>query len=170
MATMASRLASSCSALKRSATEHLPIITETLTSMYDYTLIDVDKRLDDINLSVFEAAETVFVVMTADLSCLKNVRLILETMDHLGYPAGKVQLVLNRSNAFTGINVKNAEGALKRTIEHQIVNEYRGAISALNTGAPFMFTKADSALGSSMLNFARAVDKPVAATVAVPTR
>ena len=116
-------------------------------AMYDYTLIDVDKRLDDINLGVFEAAETVFVVMTADLSCLKNVRLILETMDHLGYPAGKVQLVLNRSNAFTGINVKNAEGALKRTIEHQIVNEYRGAISALNSGAPFMFTKADSALG-----------------------
>ena len=74
-----------------------------------------------------------FVVMTADLSCLKNVRLVLETIGHLGYEAGKVQLVLNRSNAFTGINVKNAEGALKRTIDHQIVNEYRGAISALNT-------------------------------------
>ena len=72
--------------------------------------------------------------MTADLSCLKNVRLILETMDHLGYPPSKVQLVLNRSNAFTGINVKNAEGALKRTIDHQVVNEYRGAISALNSG------------------------------------
>ena len=147
--------------------EHLPVICEHLASMYDYTLIDVDKRLDDINLGVFEAAETVFVVMTADLSCLKNVRLIIETMDHLGYPAGKVQLVLNRSNAFTGINVKNAEGALKRTIEHQIVNEYRGAISALNSGAPFMFTKADSALGSSLLGFARAVDKPVTAAAAV---
>ena len=72
--------------------------------------------------------------MTADLSCLKNVRLVLETIGHLGYAAGKVQLVLNRSNAFTGINVKNAEGALRRTIDHQIVNEYRGAISALNSG------------------------------------
>ena len=127
--------------------EHLPEIAEILAGMYDYVLIDIDKRLDDINLGVFEAASTVFVVMTADLSCLKNVRLILETMAHLGYPAAKTQLVLNRSNAFTGINVKNAEGALKRTIDHQVVNEYRGAISALNTGAPFMFGKADSALG-----------------------
>ena len=149
---------------------HLPIIAEHLQGMYDYTIIDVDKRLDDINLSVFEVAETVFVVMTADLSCLKNVRLILETMDHLGYPASKLQLVLNRSNAFTGINVKSAEGALKRSIEHQIVNEYRGAISALNSGAPFMFTKADSALGSSLLGFARAMDKPVAAGAVVPAR
>ena len=104
-----------------------------------------------------------FVVMTADLSCLKNVRLVLETIGHLGYESTKVQLVLNRSNAFTGINVKNAEGALKRTIDHQIVNEYRGAISALNSGAPFMFTKADSLLGRSLLDFARAVDKAPAA-------
>jgi pilus assembly protein CpaE len=151
--------------------EHLPQIAEILRTMYDYVLIDVDKRLDDVNLGVFEAAEIVFVVMTADLSCLKNVRLILETMNHLGYPASKVQLVLNRSNAFTGINVKNAEGALRRTIDHQVVNEYRGAISALNSGAPFMFTKADSALGGSLLQFAKAVDKPVAQlAIAAPAR
>jgi pilus assembly protein CpaE len=142
--------------------EHLPLILEQLRTMYDYVLIDIDKRLDDINLGILEASETVFVVMTADLSCLKNVRLVLETIGHLGYEPNKVQLVLNRSNAFTGINVKNAEGALKRTIDHQVVNEYRGAISALNSGAPFMFTKADSVLGGSLLHFARAVDKPAA--------
>ncbi len=146
--------------------DHLPQIIEHLRSLYDYILIDVDKRLDDVNLGIFEAADTVFVVMTADLSCLKNVRLILETMGHLGYPAGKVQLVLNRSNAFTGINVKNAEGALKRTIDHQVVNEYRGAISALNSGSPFMFSKADSPLGNSLLQFTRAVDKPETADAA----
>lgn len=150
--------------------EHLPQILAHLATMYDYILVDVDKRLDDINLGVFEAAETIFVVMTADLSCLKNVRLILETMNHLGYEKSKIQLVLNRSNAFTGINVKNAEGALKRTIDHQIVNEYRGAISALNSGAPFMFTKADSSLGGSLLHFARTVDKPAAAMATAPAR
>ena len=123
--------------------EHLPVILEHLRAMYDYVVIDIDKRMDDVNLGIIEAADTVFVVMTADLSCLKNVRLVLETIGHLGYESKKVELVLNRSNAFTGINVRNAEGALKRTIDHQILNEYRGAISALNSGAPFMFTKAE---------------------------
>ena len=140
-------------------TDHLPVILDHLRDLYDYTLVDIDKRLDDINLGILELAETIFVVMTADLSCLKNVRLVLETIGHLGF-ADRVQLVLNRSNAFTGISVKNAEGALRKQIEHQIVNEYRGAISALNSGAPFMFTKSDSALGVSLLHFARAVDKP----------
>src|SRR6476659_4614431 len=146
--------------------EHLPLIAQHLGGLYDYIVVDIDKRLDDVNLGVFEAAETVFVVMTADLSCLKNVRLILETMGHLGYGPEKVQLVLNRSNAFTGINVKNAEGALRRNIDHQVVNEYRGAISALNSGAPFMFTKADSPLGASVLQFVRSVDTASAAAQA----
>jgi pilus assembly protein CpaE len=146
-------------------TEHLPVILDHLRDLYDYILVDIDKRLDDINLGILESAETIFVVMTADLSCLKNVRLVLETIGHLGF-ADRVHLVLNRSNAFTGISVKNAEGALRKPIQHQIVNEYRGAISALNSGAPFMFTKSDSALGGSLLQFARAVDKPAAAEAA----
>jgi pilus assembly protein CpaE len=143
--------------------DHMATILESLRSLYDYVLVDIDKRLDDVNLGILEMAETVYVVMTADLSCLKNVRLVLETIGHLGYAKSKVKLVLNRSNAFTGINVKNAEGALKRTIDHQVVNEYRGAISALNSGAPFMFTKADSVLGRSLLDFTKSLDKAAAA-------
>lgn len=141
---------------------HMPQVLDILRGLYDYVIVDIDKKLDDINLGVLDAADTIHVVMTADLSCLKNVRLVLETIGHLGYESSKVRLVLNRSNAFTGINVKNAEGALKRTIDHQIVNEYRGAISALNSGAPVMYTKADSLLGRSLLDFARAVDKQAA--------
>ena len=138
---------------------HLSRIIEQLRQMYDYVVVDIDKRLDENNLDVIAASDIVFVVMTADLSCLKNVRLVLETMTQLNVDKAQVQLVLNRSNAFTGINVKNAEGALKRKIDYQIVNEYRGAISALNSGAPFMFTKADSLLGRSVLEFARSVDR-----------
>ena len=77
--------------------EHIPAIIDQLRGLYDYILIDIDKRLDDINLGVLEVADTMFVVMTADLSCLKNVRLVLETIGHLGYESSKVQLVLNRS-------------------------------------------------------------------------
>ena len=142
--------------------DHMPVILDQLRTLYDYVIVDVDRRLDEVNLRVLDGSETILVVMTADLSCLKNVRLVLETISHLGYESGKVKLVLNRSTAFTGINVKAAESALKRTIDHQILNEYRGAISALNSGAPFMFTRADSDLGRAMLEFAKAIDKSAA--------
>jgi len=144
---------------------HVREILQVLATMYDYVVVDIDKRLDELNLMVLDTAETIFAVMTADLSCLKNVRLVLGTMGHLGYASGKLKLVLNRSNAYTGINVKSAEGALRQPIEHQIVNEYRGAISALNTGAPFMAVKADSVLGRSVMDFAKAIDKAPARSV-----
>jgi pilus assembly protein CpaE len=138
---------------------HMSQVLDILSGMYDYVIVDIDKRLDDLNLMILDVADSILAVMTADLSCLKNVRLLLETIGHLGYEQSKLKLVLNRSNAFTGINVKSAEGALRRPIEYQIVNEYRGAISALNTGAPIMVDKADSVLGRSVLEFAKAVDK-----------
>jgi pilus assembly protein CpaE len=139
--------------------EHLPQIMEQMAMEYDYIILDADKRLDEHNLRLMDAAYWLCVVMTADLPCLKNVRLVLEAAGHLGYTDDKVKLILNRSNAFTGINVKNAESALKRRIDFQIVNEYRTAIGALNSGAPFMYTKSDSALGRSVLDLVKAFDK-----------
>ena len=138
---------------------HVAQVIDVLRGMYDYVLVDIDKRLDETNLDVISAADVLFVVMTADLSCLKNVRLVLETMSKLRIERSKVQLVLNPSNAFTGINVKHAEAALKRRIEYQIVNEYRGAMSSLNSGMPFMLTRPDSVLGRSVLEFARGIDR-----------
>jgi pilus assembly protein CpaE len=134
--------------------------------LYDYTFVDMVKTIDDFNLQLFDEADVIFVVMTADLSCLKNVRSVLETMDHLGYEKGKVQLVLNRSNAYTGINIDNAESALNRKVDYQVINEYRGAISALNSGEPFMSSRPDGPLGRSVADFARRVDEQLAAEVA----
>jgi pilus assembly protein CpaE len=137
--------------------------------LFDYTLVDMSQAIDDFNLQLFDEADVIYVVMTADLSCLKNVRLVLETMDSLGYEKDKVQLVLNRSNAYTGINITNAESALGRKIDFQIINEYRGAISALNSGEPFMSSRPDSTLGRSVLDFAKAIDK-VTVAAAAPSR
>jgi pilus assembly protein CpaE len=141
-------------------------VLNLLRRAYDYTLVDMVKTIDDFNLQLFDEADVIFVIMTADLSCLKNVRLVLETMDHLGYEKGKVQLVLNRSNAYTGINVRNAESALSRKVDYEVINEYRGAISALNSGEPFMSSRPDGPLGRSVADFAKKVDERTAAELA----
>src|SRR5918992_1339497 len=144
-------------------------ILSLLRRSHDYTLVDMPKTIDDFNLQLFDEADVIFVVMTADLSCLKNVRLVLEVMESLGYERSKIQLVLNRSNAYTGINVDNAESALGRKIDYQIINEYRGAISALNSGEPFMASRPDGPLGQSVSKFARELDA-IFSEEAVPAR
>jgi pilus assembly protein CpaE len=130
--------------------------------MYDYVVVDVEKRLGDLTLSVLDHADLIFVVMTADLSCLKNVRLVLEALGRVGYESSKVKLLLNRSNAFTGISVQAAEGALKRQFEIKITNEYRVAISAQNSGTPFTVSKPDSPLSREISVLAAAVEREAA--------
>jgi pilus assembly protein CpaE len=141
-------------------------ILHLLRKTYDSTIVDTGRTIDDFTLQLFDESDVIFVVMTADLSCLKNVRLVLETMDSLGFERSKVQLVLNRSNAYTGINVDNAESALGRKIDYQIINEYRGAISALNSGEPFMSSRPDGPLGAALSKFAQDIDAVLAAEVA----
>jgi pilus assembly protein CpaE len=143
---------------------------EVLRTMYDYVIVDVEKRLADLTLSVLDHADVIFIVMTADLSCLKNVRLVLEVLSRVGYESSRVKLVLNRSNAFTGISVQAAEGALKRQFEHKIGNEYRVAISAQNSGAPFAFTKPDSPLGREIAALAASLEKTTASQAKVVAR
>jgi pilus assembly protein CpaE len=138
---------------------HLLRVIEVLRAMYDYVVVDMDKRLDDHMLDVIGAADRLVVVLTADLSCLKNVRLVLETMNQLGVPDERLALVLNRANAFTGISAKSVESVLKTPIAQQIINDYRSAISSLNSGTPFMANKPDSALGRAVLELARLVDQ-----------
>ena len=138
-------------------------VLSLLRKAYDYTIVDTGRTIDDFTLQLFDESDVIFVVMTADLSCLKNVRLVLETMDSLGFARDKAQLVLNRSNAYTGINVDNAESALGRKIDYQVINEYRGAISALNSGEPFMSSRPDGPLGANLTKFAQEVDAFLAA-------
>ncbi|MEO8208210.1 MAG: response regulator [Chloroflexota bacterium] len=137
-------------------------ILDALRTMYDYVIVDVENRLEDRTLSVLDHADQIFLVMTADLSCLKNVRLTLETLGRIGYEDRKVKLLLNRSNAFTGISIQAAEGVLKRPFEHKITNEYRVAISAQNSGSPFSFTKADTPIGREIAALAASIAAPVA--------
>jgi pilus assembly protein CpaE len=138
--------------------DHFPEILDVLRSTYDFVVVDVDKRLDEVNLRIFDAAQAIHVVLTADLASLKNVRIVLETLANLAYERSRIKLVLNRSTAFTGINVKNAEGALRHRIDTQIVNDYRGAISGLNSGQPILESRPDSVLGRTIVEMARAID------------
>ncbi|MGZ8475030.1 MAG: AAA family ATPase [Candidatus Limnocylindria bacterium] len=142
-------------------------VLSLMRQMYDYTLIDMARTLDDFNLHLFDECDAIFLVVTADLSSLKNVRSVLKTMESLQYKSEKTQLVLNRSNAFTGINVANAESALGRKIDFEIINEYRSAIAALNSGAPFMASRPDGPLSQSVTSFARGLDAVMVAS-AVP--
>jgi pilus assembly protein CpaE len=138
--------------------DRMTAVLSTLRVMYDYVVVDVDKRLGDLTLSILDHADELYIVMTADLSCLKNVRLVLEALHRIGFQPARLKLVLNRSNAFTGVSVQAAESALKRTFETKLTNDYGVAIRAQNMGMPFSYSKPESTLAREVAALARQID------------
>jgi pilus assembly protein CpaE len=154
--------------------EAMVTVLRQLEPMFDYIVVDCDRRLDETTLQIFDMADTLFVVMTADLLSLKNTSLVLEMSRNLAYHRDKLQLVLNRSGSTTGVNVRHAEAVLKHRIQYEIPNDHKAASAALNEGTPFVMDNGESLLTKAVLDFARSIERgapaaqPPPATAAAP--
>jgi pilus assembly protein CpaE len=149
---------------------HLQQIVESLRTSHDFVVVDLDKKFDDHTLDVIGLADVLVMVMTADLACLKNMRLLLGTLEQVGVRQDRVQIVLNRSNAHTGISVEAAERVLPQRISHQVVNDYRTAISSLNSGTPFMINRPESPIAKGVVRLARGLTEPYVEAAEAPAR
>jgi len=149
---------------------HMQQIVESLRASHELVVVDLDKKFDDHTLDVIGLADELVMVLTADLACLKNMRLLLGTLEQVGVRHDKAQLVLNRSNAHTGISIDAVERVLPTRIAYQVVNDYRTAISSLNSGTPFMVNKPDSPIAKGVVKLARGLIEPHADQTAAPAR
>lgn len=145
--------------------DHIADILAQLQTRYDYIIVDLDRRIDERTLRIFDVADSVFLVMVADLPCLKNTRLTLKILDDLNFDHSRVRLLLNRSGAFTGIKAEDVETVLGRGIDHRVVNDYRSAVSALNSGKPTIVVQPDSVLGQEFTRLAFDIAHPKPKTV-----
>ena len=145
-------------------------VLRQLEAMFDYVVVDCHRQLDETTLQIFDLADTLLMVMTADLLSLKNATLVLDMGRNLGYHRDKIQLVLNRATSASGVNVRDAEGILKQRIHYEIPNDFKAAGTALNQGAPFVLEKGESVLAKAIMDLARAIDRgsPISAPAREP--
>jgi pilus assembly protein CpaE len=150
--------------------ESMGAILRQLEAMFDYVVVDCSRQLDETTLQIFDLADTLLVVMTADLLSLKNATLVLDMGRNLGYHRDKIQLVLNRSTSVSGVNIRDAEGILKQRIHYEVPNDFRAAETAINQGAPFVLEKGESVLAKALNELARAIDRgsPITAPAREP--
>ncbi len=128
----------------------------TLRKMYDDVVVDLDRGFSEASMRILDLADQIIVVMTPDLVSLKNARLLMATMNRLGYESGKVHLLLNRGTAHSGLDMSSVDSVAVRPIEFRLPNDYKAALAAINSGAPFIGT--DTPLGRAIVTFAATID------------
>jgi pilus assembly protein CpaE len=115
-------------------------LLRNLQTMYSYVVVDAPPSFSEITLRTFDVADTYILVTTLDLPSLKNLKVALETLDALGYPRSKWQVVLNRSDAQVGLTIVDVEEVLGVPIVGAIPSS-RDVPAALNGGVTIFESK-----------------------------
>jgi pilus assembly protein CpaE len=114
-------------------------IIQKVANNYDFVVVDTGRYLSENLLSLFDIAHKVVMVATPNLSCIKNVRFVLDLFDKLSYPPEKAMLVLNKVTADRNLQrlmipTERIEKFLKRPVEVEIPDEPLAVATAISKG------------------------------------
>jgi pilus assembly protein CpaE len=131
-------------------------VVEALRQRYELVVIDCAAWFNDATLGILDLADIVLVVLTLEITSIKNIRLFLEVAEKLGYE-DKIRLVLNRADTTLGIRVADVEHSIGRKVDHTIVSDGRAVVYALNRGVPFVLSNREAQVSQDVLRLATAV-------------
>ena len=131
-------------------------VVEALRQRYELVVIDCAAWFNDTTLGILDLADIVLVVLTLEITSIKNIRLFLEVAEKLGYE-DKIRLVLNRADTTLGIRVADVEHSIGRKVDNTIVSDGRAVVYALNRGVPFVLSNREAQVSQDVLRLATAV-------------
>jgi pilus assembly protein CpaE len=95
-------------------------LIEVARSSYDVIVVDTSPFFHGPMLATLDRTDQLLVLCGLDVPTLKNVRLALQTLDLLSFPASRIEYVMNRSSANVGLKVREVEDGLKVKVGHEL--------------------------------------------------
>ena len=132
-------------------------LMDWLQGANDFVVLDTAPSLDDSTRTVLQRAEQVVVVLTPEMTALRNARLFMQAALDWGEPADKFLLSLNRSPAKAGIPLKDVEAALHRRIAVEIPSDEPLVMYSINRGIPLMLSHQRSPVAQGYVRLADAI-------------
>jgi pilus assembly protein CpaE len=134
-------------------------VLRQLTNLYDYVIVDLSTRLDELTVSILDASERVILVATATLPSIKNTRLVLDLfLNQLEYPDEKIMFVINRVNVEAkgraSIPIDAMENHLRRKTNARIPLNETVFLSAVNQGVSVIATDPHKSPASDLIGLA----------------
>ena len=114
-------------------------LVEVAREAYDLVVIDTSPFFYGPMLALLGPTDQLLLLCGLDVPTLKNVRLSLRTLELLGFPADRTNLVLNRVSPSVGLTAADVEEALGIRVSFEVPNDpvvapavNRGTVAALH--------------------------------------
>lgn len=126
-------------------------LLEFTVRRYHYVVLDVP-RADMGMLDALDAAATIVVVASQELSALRSAARMAQTLTQR-YGNSRVRVIVNRFDAKSDLGQTEVERVVGLPVSHTIPSDYRVAVDALNAGRPVVMEK-EARLSRALRQFA----------------
>jgi pilus assembly protein CpaE len=135
--------------------EHIRRILVELADNFDYVIVDTWPSFADVVLTAMDLADTILLLMTMEMTTIRDVKLYLEVVEKLNYPQEKVKLILNRAGSAGGIKVEAVEETLRYKVMVGLSNDGGAMMMAVNQGVPLVISAREHAFSRDVYRLAR---------------
>jgi len=112
-------------------------VLNNLVLDYEYVVIDTPPAFTDFVLKSMEMMDICYLITTLEMPSIKNMKIVLETLDALKIDKELLRIVINKSDLKTGVTVEESEALLNRKINYLLPNESSVPVST-NQGNPLV--------------------------------
>ncbi|MGD2146876.1 MAG: response regulator [Anaerolineae bacterium] len=131
-------------------------ILEALRDDFDIVVADMWSWVDDLALTLFDAATLIVLIVTPDIPAVKSARLFLELAHKLDYDGDRLLLVVNGADRRGSLSAHQIESAMM-PVTAEIPYDERAALAAANRGVPIVVRDRDRPISEGISHLARVI-------------
>ena len=95
-------------------------LLDVARASYDAIVVDTSPFFHGAVLATLDRTDQLLVLCGLDVPTLKNVRLALQTLEQLSFPANRITYVMNRATSNVGLKTREVEDGLHVKVAHEL--------------------------------------------------
>ena len=134
-------------------------LLQVARGMYDFVIVDTPPAFTEHVLAALDVTDVSILIATMDVPAVKNLCLVLNTMDQLGYPKQSRVVVMNRSDVKAGLKIADIEAVTKQPVAVSIPNS-PDVPASINRGVAIVLEEPDHPVSAALRSLANAHVRP----------
>lgn len=126
---------------------------------YECIVLDLPHTFDPVTLAALDLADDILLVMTLDIPGIRSTKRALKVFERLGYPRGKIRVVVNRWSKSIDVELQKVESHLDEHLVGFVPNDYPRVIESINMGQPLVQSEPSSKLTIEIKRIASLVQR-----------
>lgn len=136
-------------------TRTIDLVWSGVVALAPYLIIDNGSHLTDQTLAILERSDIILLVISDDLASINAGYQAIKVFSDIGFPPGKVQVVLNHNSPITSFTREQISESLKKSVLVEIPYDGKNMIKSINQGTPYIQSvpKSDTSMAIAALAY-----------------